>query len=284
MVLPTSWPRLIYMSKNLKIYLHKLLPLLALPTGLLLLLLALALLFERRWPIWLALSLFWLGSTPWISNHLVRWSEEYAVRQPASVIAKAKAIVVLSGNRTLAPGPAGISECNGGDRFWGGIELYRAGKAPWLIFTGGWVPWQPELPPEGEVLRIWARSQGISDSAIQVTGKVMNTADEAAAVAALLPGLRTAADVKPGTILLVTSAFHMPRAQRLFEQAGLEVLPYPVDFKARTDQPFEAMDLLPNAGAWQRTEMAWRELLGRAWYFTRAEMAQNQNYLTNFFH
>lgn len=259
----------------MEIYLHKLLPLLALPTGLLILLLVLALLLHRRWPIWLALSLFWLGSTPWVSNYLVRWCEAGAVRHVATRMPRAQAIVVLSEGRTLALGPAGTSEWNDGDRFWGGIELYRAGKAPWLVFTGGWAPWQPELTPEGEVLKDWAQSQGVPESAIQVTGKVTNTADEAAAVAGLLPRLQSATDVKPGTVLLVTSAFHMPRAQRLFEQAGMEVLPYPVDFKASYDQPFEAIALLPNAGAWHRTETAWRELLGRAYYTARSFFLSN---------
>lgn len=259
----------------MEIYLNKLLSLLALPTGLLLLLLVVALLLRRRWPIWLALSMFWLGSTPWVSDSLIRWSEMGAVRHVVTSMSKAQAIVVLSEGRTLAPGTAGTSEWNDGDRFWGGIELYRAGKAPWLVFTGGWAPWQPELAPEGEVLRIWAISQGVPEAAIQVTGKVMNTADEAAAVAALLPRLRTAAGVKPGTVLLVTSAFHMPRAQHLFEQAGLEVLPYPVDFKARTYQPFEAMNLLPKAEAWHRTETAWRELLGRSYYTMRSFFVSN---------
>lgn len=182
----------------------------------------------------------------------------------------------------MAPGAAGKSEWKDGDRFWGGIELYRAEKSPWLLFTGGWVPWQPELAPEGEVLRVWARSQGIPDSAIQVTSKVTNTAEEAAAVAALLPKLRPLDSAKPNSIMLVTSAFHMPRAQRLFEQAGLEVLPYPVDFKVSARDTFTAMDLLPSAGAWQRTEMAWRELLGRALYAVRAELAQSQRYLTKY--
>lgn len=195
---------------------------------------------------------------------------------------KAQAIVVLSEGRVLAPGPVTRSEWNDGDRFWGGIELYRADKAPWLVFTGGWVPWQPELAPEGDVLKVWASSQGIPNSAIQVTGKVTNTAEEATAVATLLPKLSSAIDTTPKTILLVTSAFHMPRAQRLFEQAGLEVLPYPVDFKVSARGSFSAMDLLPSAGAWQRTEMAWRELLGRAWYATRAELAQSRRYLTKY--
>lgn len=268
----------------MEIYFHKLLPLLALPTGLLILLLAIALLLRQRWLVWLALCLFWLGSTPWISNHLLRWSEANAVRVPADNMPEAQAIVVLGEGRALAPGTAGTSEWNDGDRFWGGIELYRAGKAPWLVFTGGWVPWQPELAPEGEVLKVWAKSQGIPDSAIQVTGKVTNTAEEAAAVAALLPKLRSVESAKPQVILLVTSAYHMPRAQRLFEHAGLAVQPYPVDFKVSARNAFSAMDLLPSAGAWQRTEMAWRELLGRAWYTTRAALAQSRSYLTNYFH
>lgn len=266
----------------MEIYLNKLLPLLATPTGLLLVLLTVALLWRRRWPVWLALCLFWLGSTPWVSDHLLRWCEANAVRVAASSMPRVHAIVVLSEGRTLAPGATGTSEWNDGDRFWGGIELYLAGKAPWLVFTGGWIPWQPELAPEGEVLKAWARSQGVPDSAIQVTGKVTNTAEEAAAVAALLPKLASVGGSKPKTILLVTSAFHMPRAQRLFEQAGLKVLPYPVDFKISARNSFTTMDLLPSAGAWRYTEMAWRELLGRAWYATRAELAQSKHYLTKY--
>ena len=155
---PGRWPWLTYISETVKqcrlqyfleIYLHKLLPLLALPTGLLLSLLAIALLLQRRLPIWLALSLFWLGSTPWASDHLVRWSEANSVRQTVSTMRKAHAIVVLSEGRILAPGPTGMSEWDDGDRFWGGIELYRSGKAPWLVFTGGWVPWQPEPGTRG---------------------------------------------------------------------------------------------------------------------------------------
>lgn len=258
----------------MNIYHHKFLPLLVLPTGLLLLLLAVALLLRLRWSIWLALSLFWLGSTPRVSDHLLRWCETSAVRQTPTVMKQAHAIVILSEGRTLAPGSVGTSEWNDSDRFWGGIELYHAGKAPWLVFTGGWALWQPELAPEGEVLRQWAKSQGVPDSAIQVTGKVTSTAEEANAVSALLPKLSSVKGAKHQTILLVTSAFHMPRAQRLFEQAGIEVQPYPVDFKVSARETFTAMDLMPSASAWRNTEMAWRELLGRAYYATRAGLNQ----------
>jgi uncharacterized SAM-binding protein YcdF (DUF218 family) len=91
-----------------------------------------------------------------------------------------------------------------------------------------------------------------------VTDPVSNTAAEAEAVHALLGD-------QP-TILLVTSAFHMPRAQGLFERVGCTVIPYPVDFYVNLSRPLSILDVLPNADAFQRTELAWRELIGRAYY------------------
>ena len=46
-----------------------------------------------------------------------------------------------------------IYEWSDPDRFFGGIELMKAGKARKIIFTGGKMPWQSdEIKPEGEVL------------------------------------------------------------------------------------------------------------------------------------
>ena len=68
-----------------------------------------------------------------------------------------------------------------------------------------------------------AISFGISKQNILLTTNVENTDQEAKAVKKLLTS------DKP-IILLVTSAFHMPRAQKVFEAAGIRVLPFPVDF------------------------------------------------------
>ncbi len=168
---------------------------------------------------------------------------------------------MLSGNLKTVPGPnapPSSERDQGSDRVGGGLALDRAGKAPRLIFTGGWVPWQPDTPPEGQQLHAIAQAQGIPPSAITVTGQVNNTAAEAQAVSTLLP--------PNPTILLVTSAFHMPRAQHLFEQTGATVIPYPVDFYSSSPQPFNLLHLLPTATAFQQTELAWRELIGRAYY------------------
>jgi uncharacterized SAM-binding protein YcdF (DUF218 family) len=58
----------------------------------------------------------------------------------------------------------------------------------------------------------------------------------------------------------------MPRAQHLFEQTGATIIPYPVDFYRTAPQPFNPLHLLPNANAFQQTELAWREVIGRAYY------------------
>lgn len=241
------------------IYLHKILPILLLPTGLILGLLLWGLTTRRKSPIWAALMLFGLCSLPVLSDRFVAAVEGHGQRLVPDAMPRADAIVVLSGMIKIAPGPAAIPEWGeASDRFWGGLDLYQAGKAPRLIFTGGWVPWRPDQHPEGEYLRDMALAQGIAPTAITVTDPVSNTAAEAEAIQALLGD-------QP-TILLVTSAFHMPRAQGLFERVGCTVVPYPVDFYVNLSRPWSILDFLPNADAFQRTELAWRELVGRAYY------------------
>lgn len=200
---------------------------------------------------------------------MIRALERSAVRDSASDALPADAIVVLSGGRVVAPGPAAISEWGDADRFFGGVELFKANKAPLLVFTGGRLPWEPKAARvEGKVLSEYAKISGIPEERIVTTGAVANTAEEAAAVAALLSDrLKQSGDRPTATrVLLVTSAFHMARAQHLFERAGLEVIPFPVDFQVSANGGLTIMDCLPSASALSQTELAWREMYGQIFY------------------
>ncbi|WP_265945795.1 YdcF family protein [Dechloromonas sp. A34] len=86
-----------------------------------------------------------------------------------------------------------------------------------------------------------------------------DTADNAAFSAKILrdAGIRR--------VVLVTQAFHMPRAQRLFEAAGLEVVPAPTELAKRREQPWRVLDWLPQARALQTSYYALHEWLGLAW-------------------
>jgi uncharacterized SAM-binding protein YcdF (DUF218 family) len=216
---------------------------------------------RRRALLWTAVCVLWIGSTPAVSRWLGAAVENQPARIPAAEAGVADAIVVLSSGRPIAPGPAAISEWNDPDRFFGGVELFLAGKAPLLVFTGAWSAVTPDAPLEGEVLAGYARAMGVPADRIATTGRVTNTAEEARAVAALLGRGQTA----PVRILLVTSAFHMSRAQRAFERAGLGVTPFPVDFH-RSGEGFSAVHLLPSAAALCQTEGLLREVYGRVFY------------------
>ena len=136
----------------------------------------------------------------------------------------------------------------------------KAGKATNLIFTGAKMPWEKSSRTEGLVLTDHAIQYGIPYDHIFVSSLVTNTADEAAAVKKMALGNK---------IILVTSAFHMLRAQRLFEKEGLEVVPYPVDLKSLTTDSLTFMDYLPNAGSLAKTELGLRELMGRLYYWLK---------------
>lgn len=251
------------------IYLHKVLPIFLLPVGVTLLLVLAGLWLRRRALIWTGAAVLWLGSTPLISALAVRAAEGWAERGQTADASEADAIVVLSGGRVVAPGRAATSEWGNADRFFSGVELFNAGKAPLLVFTGGWVPWEPKAVPEGKILAGYARVLGVPADRIVTTGRVTNTADEARAVATLLRERRSAPADRGAAprVLLVTSAFHMARARRLFERAGLTVMPFPVDFQVSAGGGVNVMDVLPTAAALGQTEMAWREMYGRLFYF-----------------
>jgi uncharacterized SAM-binding protein YcdF (DUF218 family) len=147
------------------------------------------------------------------------------------------------------------------DRFFGGIALFKAGKTQKLVFTGGKMRWDKVKKTEGEVLKEYAISNGIPSENILVTKDVENTAEEAVAVKELIsPSKR---------IILVTSAYHMYRAQRLFEKQGFEIIPFKVDYKTARNSQFTFMSFLPGSRNLELTETGFREIIGRLFYLIR---------------
>ena len=248
---------------------NEVLPPLVLPLGLTLLLLLVGLASRRRWPVVMAFVLLYAASTPLLGRALMRAvvGDQLHGSVSAGVAAGADAVVVLSSRRPLAPAADGAwtSEWTVADRFLAGVALARANAAPWLVFTGGWSPAAPSAPLEGDANREDAVALGIAPGRILSTGPVRTTAEEAVAVATLL---RETLDVddEPPHVLLVTSAFHMPRAVAVFERQGLRVTPYPVDLRVDAARVFTVRDLLPSARALLDAETALREWLGRAVY------------------
>jgi uncharacterized SAM-binding protein YcdF (DUF218 family) len=229
-------------------------------------LLLMAAILRRRWPCILGLAVILVCALPVTSTLIWRGLEADYPYHSFELVAEADAILVLSGILGGVETPDGIIPQWGDsvDRFFVGIDLFKANKAPMLIFTRGKHP-QSSLRPEGEVLAEQARLMGVPKSKILLTGMAVNTEEEAREA-------RVLADImKIRTIILVTSSFHMSRAHAIFERANLNVIPYASDYRASNSLRW--IDWIPSGQALGSTSSGLREYLGRAYYWLKHNAA-----------
>jgi uncharacterized SAM-binding protein YcdF (DUF218 family) len=128
-----------------------------------------------------------------------------------------------------------------------------------IIFTGGVGSLLYGGPTEGELARRFYASLGIAASRVTIEEESRDTAENARftwPLAAPKPGERW---------LLVTSAFHMPRAIGAFRRVGFAVEAYPVDYRTRgvedLARPFASL-----GEGLRRTDVAVREWIGLVIY------------------
>jgi uncharacterized SAM-binding protein YcdF (DUF218 family) len=212
------------------LYFSKLLPLFIYPLGLACVLLVMALALLWRQPrlsalsIVLALALLLVGGNGWIANQLTRSLEWQNL--PAANLPTAEAIVVLGGatRPQIYPRPA-VDVMEEGDRMIYGAQLYRQGKAPIVILSGGrTLDLQGVSSSEAEDMAALMVNLGVPKSAILKDATSLNTHENAVNVKKILQerGIQR--------ILLVTSALHMPRSLRIFQKQGIEAIAAPTDF------------------------------------------------------
>tara|TARA_Y100000991_G_scaffold215711_1_gene207729 strand:- start:23072 stop:23812 length:741 start_codon:yes stop_codon:yes gene_type:complete len=242
------------------------LPLIFSPLGIVLFLLLLFFVRKKVRFIYSAFFLLIIFSNGVIANGLWRLLELPWERLDYSRVKSTDGIVVLSSRRYLPPGNTKIVEWGDADRFFAGIDLYKANKSNRLIFTGGINPYTPDLPPEGDIYMQEAISMGIPKKDLYTTYPVTNTFLEAKAVKEILDD--EISSIKK-EVILVTSAFHMQRAKKVFEDRGIVVLPYPVDFvssKSFFSSFRDPLNWVPSSTNLNRNSNALREIIGRIIY------------------
>jgi uncharacterized SAM-binding protein YcdF (DUF218 family) len=255
------------------LFLSKLLPLFFYPIGLccLLLVLAFVLLLRRRArlamiPIGLSLLILCLGGNAGISEGLARSLE---FQNLSANLLKADAIVVLGGctESALPPRPW-VEIKEEGDRVLYAAKLYREGRAPRLILSGGRIEWRKGGEPESEDMAVLLETMGVPRSAMLQDPDSLNTRENALNVKRIMDaqGIRQ--------ILLVTSAMHMPRSLMIFRKLGVEAIPAPTDFTAFVDAQQDTveariLDTLPEADQMRRTTRVLKEYMGIFVYWLR---------------
>ena len=139
----------------------------------------------------------------------------------------AAGIVVLGGTFdsevTNSRGQMALNES--GERILALAELARRYPQARIIYSGGGSEFTPDTTPEATLVEQSVGALGMDPSRIGYERRSLNTWENAVyslALARPAPGERW---------LLVTSAFHMPRAVGVFRKAGFAVTAYPVDFR-----------------------------------------------------
>ena len=241
------------------IYFNKILPLIFSPLFTVIILILWGLIIQSKKITIIGIAILIICSLPIFSEKLIAYLEKDYKLVATENFQTAEAIVVLSGMVRTIQAKNGIAYewAEGSDRIFAGIDLFKEKKAPYLIFTRGNLPWSAGKP-EGEYLKDVAVSFGISKENILLTTNAENTDQEADAVKKLLRS-------NEPIIILVTSAFHMQRAQKIFESVGIRVLPFPVDFLSGLGK-LTVMSFIPSADALRATSFFVREMIGRTYY------------------
>lgn len=207
-----------------------------------------------------ALALLVALSTPAGSSLLQGPLERMSVPLADPVAEGAQAIVVLGGGR-IRNAPE-----YGGRDVPKLVALQRVHYAAWLqrktglpvLVSGG----APDGAAESEAdLMAATLAEGYGVPVRWTETRSNNTVQNARYTAQILipAGARR--------ILLVTDATHMPRARRVFEQAGFEVVAAPTLFHTRG--PLSVDDFIPTGEGLRRSHYALHEWIGLLWYRLR---------------
>ena len=220
-----------------------------------------------RWIRRLALTIFlliWLLGNPVVASNLLGALEMWHPPKDPTALSRHDAIVVLAGG-TAAKGtlrPTTEPTAATKERLLCGIELYTRGLAPLLVMSGGDPSVIGEGPREAEAMKQFAVRLGVPEQAIVAENQSRTTYESAVGVRRL---------VNPQTsLLLVTSAYHMPRANQFFAGQGFSPTPYPCGYLTRNapgwPSEWNPFDLIPNSGAFWRNTVAISELVGSLAY------------------
>ena len=204
----------------------------------------------------------WAISTPLVAHALAHQLECRFPALSAEQVPKADAIVVLGGALSGASPPERPTFDLGSaaDRVWFTATLYRAGKAPWVLVSGGNQPGIKGMQVEADAIRSMLMTLGVPDSAIHLDGVSRNTSENARESLGLIQA------VGAKRVLLVTSAMHMPRALKTFQialrDAGVVVLPASTDVEGLPDSLHPLGSWLPDADALALSSRALKEYIG----------------------
>lgn len=209
----------------------------------------------------LSLAIIMFFGNQWVADTIMGRYEARAVK-PAQLAGGPYTAIILSGVTKPALEPTDrVHLGHGADRIMHTVWLWRMGLVNKIVVTGGSGSLiNRNVSEAGNIKKLLVIS-GVPQSIIVLEQKSRNTHENALFTKNLLSGQ----NINTGRLLLITSAYHMPRALACFAKQGLAPVAFPVEFKSGGALPFWLM-VIPTADAFLQWHTLMHEWVGWATY------------------
>ena len=201
-----------------------------------------------------AIILYLISIQPVSNMLLIPLETSYPV-PPAKIIGEPSAIIVLSSGAYNKKTIDGDSF----NRLFEGFKLYKKYHIP-VILSGGYAISTFSV---AKIMRNILLEMGVKKSYIITEDKSNDTFENALYV------LKICKRRNFRRVILVTSAYHMPRAMFLFNEfkGGIKIIAFPTDFK--TDKHYNIYGYIPQLGNLIISEEAMHEYIGYFYYYIK---------------
>ncbi|MGN7294365.1 YdcF family protein [Rhizobium sp. SAFR-030] len=196
------------------------------------------------------------------TGNVLLQSLEDEVARPAEPPSAISCIVMLGGavENEVMSGRGGIEFNAAADRYTETLRLALAHPQARILVSGGDGSFSGRYEGEAGASERFFAAYGVPADRLIKENTSRNTWENTLNTRDMLAAENLA------DCVLVTSAFHMPRAMALFAKAGIEVTPWPVDYRTSGRLSFGFDFTQPSLNS-QNTATAVREWLGLIGYY-----------------
>ncbi len=211
---------------------------------------------KKKRILWITLIVFYFFSNAFITDEFVRAYEERN-QTYSELTEKYDVAIVLGGFSSYDESQEQVQFHSATDRLMAGIKLYKTGRAKKLMIVSGSGQIMNPEEKEAAFIKDYLLSIGIPNRDLIIESESKNTRENAVFATKILNE-----KYPNGKYILITSAIHMPRAKRCFQQTELTLTPFSVDHQAGPRKYIFDHLFIPNLDSLRRWTFLIKEWAG----------------------
>lgn len=207
---------------------------------------------KRKKRLWISVIVLFVFSNNFLASEILSYYEA-----PYPTPQKHDVGIVLGGFSDLNKRNNQIEFGVSGDRLFQAISLYKKGEIKKIMVSGGSGNLLDTTVKEADLARDYLKLIGIPDSSVLIENTSRNTIENA------INSLAIVKKYKPNAkILIITSAWHIPRARLIFDRLSSNKLSYyPTNYLSNRDYDIRSF-IIPDPLALNSWELLIKEWIG----------------------